>query len=68
MFYQPPSTAIRALTVLLAMPSDVAISRRLRPSKDRKRRRYNRFSSAPTCSLQGDRHAPESVIGMEWNH
>ncbi len=91
----PPATA---LTVLLAMPSDVAISRWLRPSsyfrrrcyrifrmdnflcdtlfllvsgdlgEDGRMRRYNRFSSAPTRSLQGDRHALESVIGMKWNH
>ena len=32
--------------------------------EDGRRRRYNGFSSAPTRSLQGDRHAPESVIGM----
>jgi len=32
--------------------------------EDGRRRRYNRFSSAPTRSLQGDRHALESVIGM----
>ena len=44
-----------------------------RPSRgdlgeDGRRRRYNRFSSAPTRSLQGDRHGPESVIDMLWNH
>ena len=34
----------------------------------------NRFSSAPARSIQddrhggiGDRHGPESLIGMEWN-
>ena len=80
--------------MLLEIPSDVAISRWLRPSsyfrrsnsrilrmdnlfcdtlfllvsgdlrEDGRRRRYSRFSSAPTRSLQGDRHASESVIAM----
>ena len=43
--------------------------------EDGRRRRYSRFSSAPTRSLQGDRHASESVIGLsesvigiEWYH
>ena len=43
--------------------------------EDGRGRRYSRFSSAPTRSLQGDRHGmesvigmPESLIGMEWNH
>ena len=33
-----------------------------------RRHRYCRFSSAPTRSLQGDRHAVESPIAMLWNH
>lgn len=45
---------------------NVAVNRDL--GEDGRRRRYNRFSSAPTRSLQGDRHALESVVGMEWNH
>ena len=43
--------------------------------EDGRRRRYGRFSSAPTRSLQGDRHVgiqdrqgPESVIGLNRNH
>ena len=32
--------------------------------EDGRRRRHNRFLTAPTCSLQSDRHALESVIGM----
>ena len=35
--------------------------------EDGRGRRYSRSSSAPTRSLQGDRHALESVIGMHRN-
>ena len=35
--------------------------------EDGRRRRYSRFSSAPTRSLQGDRHEMESLIGIRRN-
>ena len=51
-----PSALTASLGLSLLVSGDLG--------EDGRRSRYSMFSSAPTRSLQGARHPPESVIGM----